>query len=252
MTNIAVISDIHGNSEALTAVLNDIQKHNCEMILCAGDLVGYGPRPDEVIEMVKSQHIQTVMGNYDEAVGFKLPACGCHIEDSFQKNLMHNSLNWSIANTTSQSKEYLRSLPENLSIEVTGKKIFLTHASVDSISEYIYHSDEERISQVLEDLAEDIYIYGHTHLPFMQSHKNKIIINSGSVGRPKQGDIRSNYILLQISTKSVTVHFRCVAYDVEKVASDIVSFGLDPYFSNFLLNGGDSNNTLCDLPLSNN
>lgn len=247
MTNIAVLSDIHGNMEALKAVMIDLEKRQCDMILCAGDLVGYGPRPNEVIELIREFNIITVMGNYDEAVGFKLPACGCHIDNPIQKNLTQNSLKWTIAHTEDHNREFLRSLPENLSIDAEGKKIYITHASPDSITEYIYVSDEERILQLLNDIDETIYVYGHTHVPFKQKYKDKLVINAGSVGRPKLGDIRANYTLLQISEHIIDVIFPKVEYDVEKVAAEILASDLDPSFADFLLHGGDILSTKCDI-----
>ncbi len=78
---LAFISDIHGNIEALKAVLSDIGDKNIDFqnVYCLGDLVGYGPRPDEVIELIQQKKIQTILGNYDEAVGYYLPSCGCPI-----------------------------------------------------------------------------------------------------------------------------------------------------------------------------
>lgn len=247
MTNIAVLSDIHGNIEALKAVITDLQNRQCDKILCTGDLVGYGPRPNEVIELIKDLNITTVMGNYDEAVGFKLPACGCHIDNPLQKNLTQNALKWSIAHTQDYNREFLRSLPENISIDVEGFKMYITHAAPDSITEYIYPSDEERIEQLLEDIEESVYIYGHTHIPFKKEYKDKLIINAGSVGRPKLGDIRANYTLLQISHQFIDVTFPKVKYDVEKVAAEILASDLDPSFADFLLHGGDKLSTKCDF-----
>lgn len=86
---VAVISDIHSNIEALDAVLEDIKGRNCEKIICLGDLVGYGPHPNEVLQKMMSLDISIVMGNYDEAVGFYLPYCGCYIDS--EKKLRHES-----------------------------------------------------------------------------------------------------------------------------------------------------------------
>jgi putative phosphoesterase len=247
MTKIAILSDIHGNIEALNAVLNDINMMQCDRILCTGDLVGYGPRPNEVIELIRELNIPTVMGNYDEAVGFKLPSCGCHIDNPLQKSLTQNSLKWSLAHTQDNNREFLRSLPEDLSIEIDGVKIYMTHSTPDSITEYVYPADQARIQELLDDLDEQIYIYGHTHIPFKQDYKNKIIINAGSVGRPKQGDIRANYTLLQMEGNSITVSFPKVSYPVQLVAAEILASELDPYFADFLLHGGDLPYTNCDF-----
>jgi putative phosphoesterase len=246
MGSIAVISDIHGNITALDAVLAELQSKPCDIVLCTGDLVGYGPRPNEVIERIRSLDIPTVMGNYDEAVGFKLPACGCHIDDPCQKQLSNHSLKWSFDNTSAGNREFLRSLPEALSLDLFGKKIMLIHASSDSISEYIYEADDERISQLLEEMDEDIYIYGHTHLPFSKNMGQKWLINAGSVGRPKDKDNRAGYIRLKIRDNNIEAEICRVPYDIEKVVADIEASGLDLYFGDFLRMGGDDKGTLND------
>jgi len=251
MHAIAILADIHGNLEALDAVLADIRKTPCEQILCAGDLVGYGPRPNEVIERIREAGIQTVMGNYDEAVGFHLPACGCHIDNPRQKELSLHSLKWSTEHTTTENREWLRQLPESLQIEVGGKMIQLIHATEDSIVEYLYQSDEARISEILACCDCDIYAYGHTHYPYTMTLDNKWIINPGSVGRPKDLDPRAAYVRLIVDGDAVHAEIRRVAYDVEKVAGEIISGGLDPAFAEFLRNGGDPNASsapmVCDL-----
>lgn len=239
MSSIAILSDIHGNIEALDAVLGDLKSHSYDITLCTGDLVGYGPRPNEVINRIREIKISTVMGNYDEAVGFTLPACGCHIDNPRQKELSRHSLKWSIEHTTPANREYLRSLPESISMATGGKTILLIHASDDSISEYIYQSDDERIRQILMQTNEHIYIYGHTHFPFIKRVGTKWIVNAGSVGRPKDGDNRACYVRMKIEDGKVHAEIRRISYDVEKVVQDVENSGLDPAFGEFLRNGGD-------------
>ena len=251
MQTIALLADIHGNLEALDAVLADIRENPCDQILCAGDLVGYGPRPNEVIARIRETGIQTVMGNYDEAVGFLLPACGCHIDNPRQKELSLHSLQWSTEHTTTDNRDWLRQLPESLRIESDGKTIQLIHATEDSIVEYLYQSDEARIQEILEKSDCDIYVYGHTHYPYSLQVGEKWIINPGSVGRPKDLDPRASYVRLVVDGDNVRTEIRRVSYDVDKVVHQISEGGLDADFANFLRSGGDPNAsgapTVCDL-----
>jgi predicted phosphodiesterase len=156
-------------------------------------------------------------------------------------------LKWTIDHTTAQSREFLRSLPEHLSFNAGEKKLLIVHASVDSLNEYIYAADEERIADLLGCIEEDIYIYGHTHIPYIKKRVGKLIVNAGSVGRPKQGDTRASYALLERTPSSVQACIRKVAYNVEQTAKDIIAQGLDPYFTDFLINGGNTNPVKCDL-----
>ena len=239
LEKLAIISDIHSNIVALDSVLEHIRSQACVKIVCCGDLAGYGPRPNEVINRIRELNIPTIMGNYDEAVGFLLPVCGCNLDDKNQKRLSNNSLKWSIANTTEENRKFLRSLPESFEIEFAKKKIVLLHSTFDSINEYIYEEDLERINEILEDFEQDIYIYGHTHFPFVKYVKDKLIINAGSVGRPKNFDNRGSYIMLEHDGNKIDCSIYFVEYDIELVSKEIEISGLDSYFADFLRCAGD-------------
>lgn len=237
---IALISDIHSNIEALKSVLQDISERKIESkdIYCLGDLVGYGPRPNEVIELIKEHNIETILGNYDEAVAFYLPTCGCNIESDIDKIRSKNSLSWSAQHTSDKNKEFLREMEEQISLEIEGYKILLTHASPYSINDYIYESEIEKQEEIAEELDEDIVIFGHTHYPYYKKIKDKIFINVGSVGRPKDGDSRACYCILELG-EDIHVEFIRVPYDIEKVAKEIEQSELLDVFAQVLRTGKD-------------
>ncbi len=239
MSNIAFISDIHGNLDALDAVLADIHARGMERVFCLGDLVGYGPWPGEVIGRIRADNIPTIMGNYDEAVGFTLPVCGCHINDRRAKALSQHALKWAVDHTTAQDRAYLRALPESLSIEVAGVSFLLNHASMDSITEYVYQIDAERMREIAAQTAEDVYVYGHTHFPFHEAVGGKHIINAGSVGRPKDGDNRAGYVAAHIENGTVSTQMIRVGYDVNQVVADMRARGIATALCRFLQNGGE-------------
>lgn len=247
MPRIAVISDIHANIRALDAVLADIDTLHCDSVLCAGDLVGYGPRPREVIAVMRARDIACVMGNYDEAIGFRLPSCGCHIDNPEQKRLSLHALRWTADKVSAEDRLFLRGLPEQLLLEASGQRIYVTHATPDSIKDYVYGCDDEKIEQMLQDVDENIYIYGHTHYPYTRRHGQHFILNPGSVGRPKQGDSRASYALLELEGDRVQVSHRKVVYDVEAVAQDMLALGIDPFFADFLRHGGAPDRLNCKL-----
>lgn len=232
------ISDIRGNIEALKSVIKDIKDRqiSLENVYCLGDLVGYGPRPNEVIEEIRKYNIKTVLGNYDEAVGFYLPTCGCNIDSPRDKIKTQNSLNWTGKHTSESNKEFLRDLEEQMTLQVDGYKLLLTHASPYSISDYVYEKDREKQEEVAEDLEEDIIVFGHTHYPYYKKTKGKLFINTGSVGRPKDGDNRACYCIVEIGT-DVNVQFVRVSYDVEKVAKEIEETELLNEFAELLRSG---------------
>lgn len=109
---IAVISDIHSNIYALEAVLDDIKNRDIDLVACTGDLVGYGTRPNEVINTIRKNRILTIMGNYDDAIGnFKL-VCGCDYKDPKDAEKASLSMHFTSMETTDENKKYLSSLPK--------------------------------------------------------------------------------------------------------------------------------------------
>lgn len=237
---LAFISDIHGNIEALQSVLKDINKRKIKMgdIYCLGDMVGYGPRPNEVIELIREHNIQTILGNYDEAVGFYLPTCGCNMDNASDKMKTKNSLSWTVQNTKDENKKYLREIEEQISLEVEGYQLLLTHASPISITDYVFENDLEKQEDIADELQEDIVIFGHTHYPYYKTIKNKMFINIGSVGRPKDGDNRACYCVLEIGER-IEVEFVRVPYDIEKVVIEIEQSELLDTFAQVLRTGYD-------------
>lgn len=238
MITMAFISDIHGNKVALKAVLDDIKLKGIDYnnIYCLGDIVGYGPDPNGTIELLRSSNITSILGNYDEAVGFYLPSCGCQIGSEIEKIRTMNSLTWTSKHTSEKNKAFLRELEENIIIKRSGKSILLTHATPYSISDYIYENNMEEQRAIVEELEEDILICGHTHLPYLKKIGRKYLINAGSVGRPKDGDCRASYVLLKIS-KDIQVEFIRVAYEVEKVTTEIENSKLLNEFADHLRKG---------------
>ncbi|KUO76897.1 MAG: hypothetical protein APF77_21700 [Clostridia bacterium BRH_c25] len=238
---VAFISDIHGNYEALKTVVNDIKNKGINMsnVYCLGDLVGYGPRPNETLELLKQHEIISVLGNYDEAVGFYLPNCGCNINSENDKLKTQNSLTWTANHTSEQNKEYLRTLEERLSIEYYGIQILLTHASPYAISEYIFEDNLEIQKEIASEIEEDIIVFGHTHLSYHKWVNGKLFINAGSVGKPKDGDNRACYCILDVPNR--LVEFVRVSYDIEKVAKEIISSDLLDVFAEALRQGRDVN-----------
>ncbi|MDF2547828.1 MAG: phosphodiesterase, family [Anaerosolibacter sp.] len=234
----AFISDIHGNIEALRAVLNDIEEKGISTkdTYCLGDLVGYGPRPNEVIECMKEKEIQCILGNYDEAVGFFLPTCGCSIGSEIDRIRTKNSLSWTTEHTSDENKQFLRELEEQITVEVNGITILLTHGSPFSINDYVFEDDIEKQQDIVSEIVEDIIVFGHTHFPYYREVEGKLFINAGSVGRPKDGDNRACYCILEVD-QDITANFFRVSYDVEAVAREIEDSELFDEFADVLRNG---------------
>lgn len=217
---IAVISDIHSNVYALEKVLDDINSKNVDLVVCTGDLVGYGTRPNEVIEIIKNKKIITVMGNYDDAIGNLKIVCGCDYKDPKDAEKAGLSMHFTANETTDENKEFLRNLLNELTLKVHNKTIKFVHGSTRLINEYLRENSDEA-NAVMNELNEDILICGHTHIPYFKSYGEKLLINAGSVGKPKTNSPNANYVIVEVCEKNVDVKICEVEYDYEKFAKEI-------------------------------
>lgn len=234
---IAVMSDIHANILALKAVLSDIEQQQVDMIYCVGDLVGYAPYPNEVIDLIKKKNIPTVMGNYDDGIGFQRFICGCDYKDAEAEALGLESIAWTKLHTSEESKEFLKNLPQEIRITVANKRILLVHGSPNRLNEYITEEiPADYASELIALSGTDILLCGHTHVPFTMVLKDKLLINVGSVGKPKHGDPQAVYALISFA-RDVTVDFRKVSYDYEAMAKAIESSELPNEFAQMILTG---------------
>lgn len=238
----AIFSDIHGNISALKAVLDDLENEDIDRIYCLGDLVGYGPYPNEVIELIREYDIETVMGNYDKGVGFELDDCGCAYKTETKKTLGDRSLNWTKNEVTDENKEFLKTLNENIKFEVENQKVLLVHGSPRKINQYLFfnHPDSS-IKKMMEEYDADIMVTGHTHLPYVKKIGDKLIINDGSVGKQKPHhkkqeffSTEAKYLILNIEEESVSTEIRSIRYDYEKIAQDINNSGLPDEFAEII------------------
>ena len=225
---IAVISDIHSNIYALDSVLADIETKDVDMIVCTGDLVGYGTRPNEVIQTLKKNKILTIMGNYDDAIGNLKIVCGCDYPDPKDAEKAGLSMHFTGQTTKVENKEYLRNLPKELIFNFDKKTIRFVHGSTRLINEYLKENSKEA-DEVMSELVEDILVCGHTHIPYAKYYGEKLLVNAGSVGKPKTGNPNANYVIIDIKNEdeisktpsSVEVEIIEVEYDFERIANEI-------------------------------
>ena len=231
---IAAFSDVHGNLHALKAVLADVDEQKVDRVFCLGDLVGYGAYPNEVIELIRARGIPTIMGNYDQGVGIDRDECGSAYTDPEMRRLGDLSLQWSKERVTPENKAFLRSLLPNIRLEVEGRRVLLVHGSPRKINEYLY---EDRGQSSLERVAKmsnaDVLVFGHTHLPYVKEVAGVLFVNTGSAGKPKDGDRRVAYALVDLG-REVTATIRRVPYDVAAAAAAVRASGLPQRFAELL------------------
>jgi putative phosphoesterase len=235
---LAILSDIHANLHALQAVWQDVNAQRPDRVYCLGDLVGYGAHPNEVIAFLKAQEVPTVLGNYDEGVGFDLDDCGCAYRTAEERRRGDESLQWTRAHTTPDHKAYLRGLAPNIRLEDMRPHLLLVHGSPRKINEYVFEDRPQATFERLAALAgTDLLLFGHTHLPYQKRIERTLFVNAGSVGKPRGGDSRAVYVMVNL-TIDPSVEFRRVEYDVEGAAAAVRGSGLPPVFAELLHSGG--------------
>ncbi len=224
---IAVLSDIHANLHALESAIQDAETRGAEVFINAGDSIGFGPCPNEVIKLLCEKDILSILGNYDlEVVEGKVKA-------KTEKNL---SLRFARRELTKSTELYLYSLPRELRIEMLGKKILVTHGSPESIEEHIrIDTPIERLKVLSDSGKADVIITGHSHEQFWRQVNDTCFINPGSIGRPNDGNPKAGYAIL--SFNPLKVELARVDYDVEAAADALRKKGLPESFAQMLLCG---------------
>lgn len=207
-----VISDIHGNKEALDAVL-DIP---CDEIICLGDLVDYGPSPHDCINLVQQNNIPTVKGNHDNAVasGFD---CGCGYE---YKHLSIATRKYTWSELDKGDINFLKQLPCNMVKETDNLTLYFAHGSPRSMFDYIKpKTPDQNIREMIINVDAEFIFIGHSHIPFIRNIDGVTLINPGSVGQPRDGDTRISCAVFDTRTKDV--EFIRYEYDMKKTCQKI-------------------------------
>jgi len=246
----ALISDIHANLPALDAVLADIDaRGDADAIYHLGDLVGYAPWPNDVVARLQDRGIPGVAGNYDSTVATDYKHCGCRYEDPRQEELSHVSFAWTRERVSPDTKRFLGALPFRIDIRplgghVAGPTMHLLHGNQTLNTVYVTEdrSDEflAKMGQGVGAAKNDVVAFGHTHKPWQREVDGVLYVNTGSVGRPKDGDARAGYVLLDVSSTGTDIEFRRVEYDVERAAAAIIESTLPNEFADYLRTGGRS------------
>lgn len=236
---IALFSDIHANLPALEAFFEDVETRHADALYCLGDLVGYNIWPNEVINGIRKRGIPVIAGNYDYGIGRGSADCGCAYKTDAEKDLGKISISYTNNTIHADERAYLRTLPAHMRLEFLLNdeplNLMLVHGSPRKINEYLFEDREEKsMVRIMEQAGADILCFGHTHKPY---HRRFTVsaeggvdrylhaINTGSVGKPKDGDPRGGYVLLTLNeTSAVTkqdsigVEFIRFEYDVERAA----------------------------------
>ena len=249
----ALISDVHANLPALEAVLRDIESRaDVDATYHLGDLVGYMPWPNETVSLLRERGIVGVAGNYDSTTATDYKHCGCKYEDPRQEELSHLSYDWTRRRCSPETKRFLGSLPFRLDVRpagghLSGASLILVHGT-PTLNTLYWTEDRPdsfctKMAQAAGANAGDVIAFGHTHKPWHREVEGVLFVNTGSVGRPKDGDWRAGYVLLEVGTAGgasvgVRVEVVRVEYDVDRAARAILESELPDDFAENLRTGG--------------
>jgi putative phosphoesterase len=234
---VAVITDIHGNLPALQAALDRIEELGISRVFCGGDLVGYGPRPNEVCALIAEREIPTIYGNYDYAIARDLDDCGCAYTDQHDRELGEQSIAWTLEHTKRSAKAFMRELPFDLRFQLREREVHLVHGSPRKVNEYLFDDKPDRIYERLAAGENaDALVFGHTHKPWIRDHGGVLFVNCGSVGKPKDSDARGAFAVLDLDEAGqARGRIERVAYDADAVAREIIALGLPTEYADKLL-----------------
>ncbi len=239
MDRIAIISDIHGNLEALKSVLNDIKKRNIDNIYCLGDIIAKGSHQQECVDLIRNSCEVIIKGNCDEYFTSDID-----LTNKSQEEI--NRINWNKSKINSETAIFLNNLPFCYEFYMSGRLVRLVHAHPQKIDKFAGNIDKlERLYELLlpsentiSDKKADVLIYGHIHTPYLQKIYNRFIINTGSVGNSidvfrnddKDGNVKNttvaNYLIISGLLNSndinepISYELVNVSYDIDKELSD--------------------------------
>jgi len=218
---------VHGNLPALEAMLADLQRRQVADILCLGDLVGYGPFPNEVAALVRDCGIPCLMGDHDQGIGFETGDCGCVYKTAEQRHEGPVSRAWTEAATTEETRSYLRTLEDRFLLGTPAGELLAVHGSPRRIDEYLFEDrPEHAMARMAEKHPYRAILFGHTHVPYARevSHGDQgaatLFVIVGSGGRPKDGDWRLCYALVDpaaLACGRAAVEFVHVPYDSQRL-----------------------------------
>ena len=241
---VAIISDIHANSEALEAVLADIKRQKADEIICLGDIVGYGANPNECIEVVKSACSLIILGNHDAA------AIGILSTDHFNVHAKI-AIDWTAENLTANAQSFLRSLP----LKENKYSHTFVHATPYEPNMWYYITSLEEAAFNFQFFETVFCFVGHTHIPiiivlendkevyvhqsneikYSETKQARFLINVGSVGQPRDRNSKACYGILDTDAQLFSYHR--VAYDIAKTQNKMRKIKMPDFLVTRLVDG---------------
>ncbi|UCD46495.1 MAG: metallophosphoesterase family protein [Deltaproteobacteria bacterium] len=236
MKKILVLSDIHANYPALMAIQNHVQRETFHRIVNTGDFTVYGTYPNEVVQWFRERgNAICIVGNTDKRVLEILTGKELEKPKREEKRIMYF---WTCENLLPENVRYLNSLPEQQGFTAGGLRIGLFHGDFDGLGNPLWpDSPESLFREWAAKFSYQVHVMGHIHVPFHRIVDGVHFLNPGSAGRPFDGDPRSSFAILTVSSGKITVeHFR-IPYSVEEVTSGLKKNGLPDIYGEMYRTG---------------
>ncbi len=232
-----MLTDVHANLRALEATLGAVGCIDVDALYCGGDLVGYAPHPNEVCRLIEEPDIPTIYGNYDWAIARDLDDCGCAYRDQRDRELGQRSVEWTLEHTDRRSKAFMLGLPFDLRWSMGDGRVRLVHGSPRKVNEYLFEDKPARTFERIAAEADcDVLVFGHTHQPWVHEHGGVLFVNCGAVGKPKDGDPRASFALLELDgAGEVSASVARVPYAADAVAREVAAVGLPTEYAEKLI-----------------
>jgi putative phosphoesterase len=212
---ISILSDIHGNADALRHALGKADDIGMDRLFVLGDLVGYYYAPAEVLDLLKDRQASIIRGNHERLLADSLSSTAA--ADDYRKKY-GDGLDVARSTLSRGQIEWLLSLPDRLSVSQDGLMFELCHGSPRSPDEYIYPEADRESLDACRIPGRDFVLMGHTHFPFLNTDKKCLLLNPGSVGQPRDHGGAASWCW--IDTASRTVCFERTPFDFRSVSAE--------------------------------
>ncbi|GKU24461.1 phosphodiesterase [Clostridium folliculivorans] len=233
---IGVITDIHSNIDAINAVLDEFTSLGIEKIICSGDIIGIGPKPEETVKriMLLEDDIECVRGNHENYLINGIPMIVPNDEKMGYGEMEHHK--WEHGKLSEESIEFIKALPYTKVLKICGKTIYIAHYAINEDNKYVNYTPNpslDDLEMMFQDVEADIIVYGHNHAPLINHELNKWYINTGSLGCPSNNINIARAGIIIVNEESIKYEELKVSYEVKKVIEDIKNIGY-PDFKNIL------------------
>jgi len=201
---VALLSDIHGNELALRSVLADLSAVSTDLVVCAGDIVGYGPDPADCVSIIRDEADICIAGNHDRVV--KTP------ERYRGHPTAGPGLQHAYAELDDEQLDWLTELPERRRLHDYSITLAHSHPNPTKNDRYVYPADFEAVGSTVET---ELLAMGHTHVQAAEIVEDTLVVNPGSVGQPRDGEAGAAYAIVDLADQ--TADLRRVEYDIDDV-----------------------------------